>query len=210
MVSSSSADVPAFDWGRRYRDANTPWDCGGPHPEFVARLAAGERALSVPREPGASARAFVPGCGRGHDALALAKLGWEVTAVDLVPELADEVGPRLAPYRGRYLVSDALAFALSPKADLLFEHTFFSTLPPDRRREYGRMARRTLRVGGALVAIVFPIGRPADMDGPPFGYATEDLGRALGKSFKLRVDEPVQHPFERREWAERWAVFERI
>ena len=80
-----------YDWAAHYAAANTPWDLGGPHPELSQRLSDGD--LAPPRD---GARALVPGCGHGHDALALARRGWVVTAVDLVADLAETLGKELA------------------------------------------------------------------------------------------------------------------
>lgn len=195
-----------YDWERRYESRQTPWDLGEPHPELVARIAREERSITPRRERG---RALVPGCGRAYDALALARYGWQVTAVDVVASLRDDVQRQLAPSGGRFLAMDALALKTTPAWDLLFDHTFFCALPPERREEYGRWTRRVVAVGGRLVALVFPIDRPIDLGGPPFPMTTADLARALGKRFRLREDEPVEHPGVGREWAERWAVFER-
>ncbi|MHC4822112.1 MAG: hypothetical protein ACYTDX_10385, partial [Planctomycetota bacterium] len=75
------------DWGARYESGETPWDKGAAHPELVRRLEIDGLGC---RTYGHGARAFVPGCGRGWDAEALARAGWEVTGMDFVPELKDE------------------------------------------------------------------------------------------------------------------------
>jgi 2-polyprenyl-3-methyl-5-hydroxy-6-metoxy-1,4-benzoquinol methylase len=83
-------DHKHVDWGQRYRDENTPWDRGRAHPSLQARLDSGE--LAPPHE---NASCFVPGCGRGHDALGLARAGWKVTAMDMVSDLAGPLGEAL-------------------------------------------------------------------------------------------------------------------
>mgnify|MGYP002526737564 CR=1 FL=1 len=79
------------DWEALYQANDTFWDHGEASPGLVDYLAA-DPALP----PG---QALVPGCGRGHDARALAKAGWSVTGLDLAPSsvplakrLADEEG----------------------------------------------------------------------------------------------------------------------
>lgn len=198
--------MTTYDWERRYESRQTPWDLGAPHPELAARLAREDPAVTPRRE---RRRALVPGCGRAHDAIALARAGWQVTAVDLVASLRGEIQAALAPSGGRFLAMDALALRTTPAWDLLFDHTFFCALPPERRAEYGPWARRVVAVGGRLVALVFPIDRPVDLGGPPFPMTTDDLAGALGRRFRQRFDEPVEHPGAGREWGERWAVFER-
>ncbi len=189
-----------MDWAERYAEENTPWDCGGPHPELVLRF--DDLRLA------AGARAFVPGCGRGHDALYLAERGLVVTAVDLVDSLAEQVAARLAPHGGTFLAGDALGLELAP-FDLMFEHTFFCALDPAQRPAWGALAGRSVRPGGLLAALVFPGNRPLELGGPPWLTRTGDLAAALGPRFELETDEPAAQPVPRREWEERWAVFRR-
>ncbi|KAA3606736.1 MAG: methyltransferase domain-containing protein [Planctomycetota bacterium] len=196
------------DWAARYQEGHTPWDLGGPHPELAARL--DRRDPDLIRSPDTPARALVPGCGRGHDALALAEAGWRVTALDIVPALAPELAPALEKQGGRFQVGDALAYQADPPFDLLFEHTFFCALAPAKRPIYGHMAQRILRPGGRLAAIVFPIGREPKSDGPPYSMTVEDLSAALGSGFRLLENRPVAHPGKGRAWPEVWADFERL
>lgn len=195
-------EIDAF-WRGRYRSGDTPWHVEGGHPELAERLAGGELGL-VP-----GARAYVPGCGRGHDALLLSRAGAHVTAVDLIDELAPLLAGALERHGGRFIVADALAFTPEPRADLLFEHTFFCAIPPERRADYGAMARRALLPGGRLFALVFPIGRPPELGGPPHAVTTAELARALGDEFELVLDEPVRQRLATRPWEERWASFRR-
>lgn len=58
-----------------YRVGFTPWD-DAPGPKLLDRVLDSESA-------GAGRRALDVGCGKGRDAIHLAKKGWEVTAVDL-------------------------------------------------------------------------------------------------------------------------------
>jgi SAM-dependent methyltransferase len=58
-----------------YRLGFSPWD-NTPGPQLLDRVLAGDSA-------GAGRRALDVGCGKGRDAIHLAKKGWEVTAVDL-------------------------------------------------------------------------------------------------------------------------------
>ncbi|MDP6850767.1 MAG: hypothetical protein QF524_07495, partial [Planctomycetota bacterium] len=111
-------------WSSRYRDNNTPWDKGGPHPELLAKLNEGSKEVMAPPSGG---RALVPGCGRGWDALALAKQGWNVLAVDLVEALKPQLQPALKKAGGRFKVADALAIDEGP-FNLIFEHTFYCAL----------------------------------------------------------------------------------
>lgn len=190
-------------WSKRYEDEDTPWDLGRPHPDLTTRLPELLGYLGPGR------RVFVPGCGRGHDAEALARTGLEVMAVDVVPGLASRVRTRLEPFGGEFGWEDALLHRPDEAYDLLWEHTFFCAIGPDDRHRYGDMARRCLRRGGILAGVLFPVGKPAQWGGPPWGVSVEALEQALGSSFRRLRDEPAAKPIEARSWKERWIVFKK-
>lgn len=193
------AMVEGTDWAARYRSGDTPWDLGGPHPELSVRLQDGRLA---PPRPGA--KAFVPGAGAGHDALALARRGWAVTAVDLVVDLAPRVGPELERKGGRFVVGDAIAFDGAGEFDLVWDHTFFCAIPPARRADWGRQVESLLVPGGVYSALVFPVGKPAAEGGPPFGMEEAHVLEVLGPLFRLDASGPVSRAVPRRTWRENW------
>ena len=164
-------------WNALYEGGSTPWDLGRPHPELDRRL-----SLDPALGTAGVGRALVPGAGTGHDAAALARAGWDVTALDLADATEGGLLEALAPYGGSVEIGDALAFTPEEPFDLVFDHTFFCAIDPALRPEFGSMCRRVLRSGGAIVSIVFPIGSP-DSGGPPWGFDPEMLGAALGEGF---------------------------
>ncbi len=187
----------AADWRIRYVSGSTPWDLGKPHPELLTRIP----ALGPP------GRALVPGAGRGHDARALADAGWEVVAIELVPDLEAELAAAVGP-AGSAVIGDALTWEPPDPVDLVFDHTFFCALPPRRRPQFGRWAEAVVRPGGRVVSVVFPHGRDLAAGGPPYGMSARDLGAALGDGFALVEDAPAIHP-RGRGWQTRWAEFVR-
>lgn len=192
------------DWAARYHAGDTPWDLGGPHPELSVRLQDGR--LAPPR---AGAKALVPGAGAGHDALALARRGWRVTAVDGVAELATMVGPDLERLGGSYVTGDALAFTTDEPFDLVWDHTFFCAIDPTERARWGARAGELVAPGGRYVALVFPLGKPAAEGGPPHGMSAEDVIGVLGPLFKVEESVPVSRPVARRTWREHWLAMGR-
>lgn len=184
------------DWSERYRAGTIPWDLGRAHPELVERLP----GLGPP------GTALVPGAGRGHDVSALASAGWEVTAIDFAPAVADDLGAAVGT-QGRVVIGDVFAFAPPEPVDLLFDHTFFCTLPPDDRTGFGSWAAEVVRPGGRVASVVFPIDRSETEAAPPYPMTVADLTAALGPAFALDVDEPADRGGRR--WETRWAVFRR-
>jgi len=158
---------------------------------------------------------MVPGAGAGHDAIALARRGWTVTAIDLVPELAGLVGPQLERNGGRYLTGDAIEFQWSGSAeeggfDLIWDHTFFCAIDPERRHPWGARVSELLRPGGKYVSLVFPVGKPREEGGPPFGMDESAVSGALGSLFRIEECTPVSRPVARRQWREHWLEATRV
>ena len=202
--NNKNEPVTVQGWADRYAVDNTPWDLGGPHPELAARLVDGR--LAPPHE---GARAVVPGCGRGHDAVALARRGWNVTAVDPVEALGSELAPMLERVGGRFVVGDALTFEDDP-FDLIWDHTFFCAIHPDVRPAWGERAAQLLVPGGHYAALMFPVGRPVEEGGPPFGMDGVAVMDALGARFRRLEETDLERPVSRRTWRERWLLAERL
>ena len=188
------------DWEAHYRDKETPWDCGAPHPELVNRFRAGDD----------DRRVLVAGCGFGHDAVHFGNLGLYVLGLDFVPDLVEGTSKRLEEVGGEFLIADAFAWEPETPFDVAFEHTFFCAIDPEQRADWGAMMRRALRVGGRVCALAYPLGKPAENGGPPHGYRVEDLQNALGDDFEKVVDEPAEKTLDRRDWEERWVEFLRV
>lgn len=186
----------AFDWAARYRDADTPWDLGRAHPELDAWLAAN------PAPKGG--RALVPGCGTAHDGAALARAGWCVTAVELLAEAPLAANRRaIEDAGGEVVTGDALGYEPAAPFDLVLEHTFLSALELDDRPRWAELLHRSVRAGGTLVILAFPLDRPSELGGPPFGYALADV-EALLPGFTFVEARPLQHPVGKRRWGEAW------
>ena len=187
------------DWAARYESGNTPWNVGEAHPELVARL--GDERVSG-REIGG--RAFVPGCGLGHDAIALARAGFTVTAVDGVAALEETVRPALEQLGGQFVVGNALEYTDDEPFDLIWEQTFFSAIDPTGRPDWSAMVNRLLRAEGRFCAIAFPGDRPLAMNGPPWLTSPQDLTGTLGGGYRVVAIEPVRHRVPGRQWSEHW------
>jgi len=201
--------APQFDWRARYAEDNTPWDLGGAHAGLVEWLSAGGSDL-------ARGKAVVPGCGKGHDPLFLARAGFDVDAIDIVDLCAGHCGELLAEAGGRFQVANFLGFDASNVAsfggpwDLLYEHTIFCAISLEQRAAFGAAAAASVKSGGHLVSFLFPTNKPEEEGGPPFRATPEALCAALGDAFELLEDvESVTPGAERRNWKERRLLFRR-
>ena len=166
----SETNTPAgVDWEQRFRDEDAPWERDHVHPAVAHWAAAGVLT------PGA--RIHVPGCGRGREPEALARLGLAVTAVDLSETAMAWQRARLgdAGLDAALVTGDALAFRPDPPADLVWEQTFLCAINPHDRKRYEAMAFDSLAPGGRLLALFM---QKEERGGPPYGCGLDAM-RAL-------------------------------
>ena len=190
-------------WNARYELGSIPWDLGRPHPELAERLS-DDPTLGT----GAVGAAFVPGAGTGHDAAALASAGWRVTAMDIAPAVEASLARRLSGFDARVVIGDALSLDPNEPFDLVFDHTFFCALDPDRRGDFGEMVDRVTADRADLVSVVFPLHKAHDAGGPPWGFAASDVAAALPSGFR-QVELAPEARVPGRHWPHRWARWRR-
>lgn len=159
MSKQLDIDKPDF-WEEIYQNGRAGWDLGGPTPAFRRLLQAGTL------KPG---RILVTCAGRGHDARAFARHGFQVDAVEFASEpvrdmqsLADPDAPV------RIIQADlfTLSHELDSQYDYVLEYTCYCAINPARRPEYADLIARLLKPHGILIALIFPTNdKPG---GPPF------------------------------------------
>ncbi len=193
-----------MEWSARYDLAFTPWDLGKSHPDLVQRLTE-DPSLSQ----GALGTAYVPGCGTGHDAAALAAAGWNVTAIDFAAAVEPELRRRLEPFGADVHIGDALAFRAATGFDLILDHTFFCAIDPGERPEFGAMVDQLLADDGTFISIVYPLDKPTEDGGPPWGIDSVTISRALGPKFELAF-EGSRATVPGRKWPHAWLEWRRI
>ena len=159
--SAMSAAPPQIEfWRGRYRTGRTPWDLGA--------VSAPVRTL-VERWFPPSGRVFIPGCGRGHEALFLAERGYAVTALDLVPEPLAYLREQAAARALRLDIREGDLFALAAEEqaryDVWLEQTCLCALPPARFADYEALAQRLLKPGGQLLGVFMEVSCD---EGPPY------------------------------------------
>jgi SAM-dependent methyltransferase len=196
----SRVDDPAF-WEASYREHRDGWELGAPTPPLARALR--DRWI----EPGA--RALVVGCGRGHEVRALAAAGWaHVSGIDFA-ESAIAEARRLTPpeLASRIAWRQEDLFAL-PDADFdtAVEHSSLCAIDPARRAAWFAAVHRSLRPGGALLALFYTHGRPG---GPPFGATSDELSAlATAAGFTIeRAEIPEDSVAQRR--GDEWLVLAR-
>lgn len=168
MSANSSAKPvgPTVEfWEQRFQEGNTPWDRGAANPQLDAWLASG--ALKP-------CRILVPGCGAGYEVVALARAGFDVTALDYSPAALALTRENL--YRAGLIASlvqaDALSWYPVRPFEAIYEQTCLCALYPDSWRAYADQLHAWLKPGGRLYALFVQYLRPGAADGtisgPPY------------------------------------------
>ena len=145
-------------WEAKYRRGEDGWERGAPNPALEAWLARGV--------PAPGARVLVPGCGRGHEVVALARRGFDVVGVDFAPSAVEALSARLAQegLSAEVVAADLFDYEGGP-FDAIYEQTCLCALDPARWPDYERWLFARLRPGGLLLALFMQTGADG---GPPF------------------------------------------
>jgi SAM-dependent methyltransferase len=195
-----SVESPDY-WENSYRSGRLPWDLGIPAPALTTWLAT---------HPGDGQRAFNPGCGMGHDAVAMTAAGYAVTANDFAASAA--AATRLAADAAglKLEVLQADLFTLTPENagcyDLWVEHTCFCAIDPAMRKRYVEVAAALLKPAGCLFAVFFTHG---ESGGPPFDVQRAEIESLFSARFEIERLEPVTNSVPSRQGEETLAVFRR-
>lgn len=200
-IGRKKQPVDAAFWEGRYEAKDTGWDQGAASPGLVDFL---EKEKYIP------GTVLVPGCGRGHDARALVKAGFKVTAID-VSDIAMRDAQKLAKSENlkniQFRKTDFFKVSekLKGSYEWLFEHTFFCAIDPSLRGKYVQTAARLLKKDGYLLGVFYNI-QPES--GPPFGTTREELVERFSPKFTLKL-ERVPRSFPNREGKELLMLWQR-
>jgi SAM-dependent methyltransferase len=160
-----------------YRVGLVFWRRTAPPADLVA-LVEGTSALP----PG---RALELGCGTGTDTIYLARHGWDVTAVDMVPK-ALAIARRNATAAGvspRFIEGDVTRLqdlGVGGGYDLVLDFGCFHTLPEDRRSAYVTGASEAAAPGATL--LLYGFKRPPKAAPIHSGMTAEEVERRFGSA----------------------------
>jgi SAM-dependent methyltransferase len=167
-----------------YRLGVTPWERRDVEQTWRSLL----EGLDGP----ATGRALDVGCGSGRDAVHLAKLGWQVTAVDAV-EQALESARRRAEQEGVEVnwtegdVGRLAELGLEPGFTLLYDFGCIHGLPDEARRGAAHGLTQLAATGATLLLLAFKAGRRVFL---PRGMDEEEILALLGDAWELQHVEP--------------------
>lgn len=183
---SDQTDLTCHGWQSRYDQGKTGWDRGQPNSMLEQWIA---NKVLMP------SRVLIPGCGRGHEVIRLAQLGFDVTGVDFAPSAVRHLQAELLQ---RNLIatvhqSDVFEFDDEQGFDFIYEQTCLCAIAPTRWQEYERKLRQWLRPRGQLLALFMQSGKRTE---PPYSCELEEMRTLFSYvnwewlSAPLRVEHP--------------------
>ncbi len=201
-----------MSWEARYQQQDTPWDKGAPAPPLLELLA--QRHCDW-----GTGAVLVPGCGRGHDARALAHAlpHNRIIGMDLAPTAISQAQALSAAETFPSLEFCEVDFLQSTRADYpdcgsIFEHTCFCAIDPALRGAYAEACARLLPIGGLWVAIIFLTPREEDDPtvGPPYQSSEPEIYSLFSPAFRLVQKYRPQQAYKGRHGKEIVMIWERV
>jgi cyclopropane fatty-acyl-phospholipid synthase-like methyltransferase len=170
-----------LDWEALYRDEDVekmPWFTPELDHDFVGAL----KSLKV-----RSAHVLDLGTGPGTQAIALARLGFDVVASDISGTAVQKAGERAKEKRARirFVKDDILATQLKGPFDMIFDRGIFHVFPPEKRNAYVQSVSGLLRKGGHLLLKCFSDKEPPGEG--PYRISEEEIRRSFSVALQVLV-----------------------
>ncbi len=158
-------------WESRYQTGSTGWDRGTTSANLNYWL---DNNLLEP------CRILIPGCGNGYEVMSLAKLGFDVVAIDIAPSAINNLQAMLDKENltADLVLGDFFTWAPDNKFDAIFEQTSLCALPPTEWKEYESQLYNWLKPQGNIFAQFMQTGREG---GPPFHCELNDMNTLFSK-----------------------------
>lgn len=190
-------------WENIYLNNDAGWDLGGATP-YIEKTSDEIKKGKV----------IILGCGRGYDAVMLAKKGFQVTAVDFSPSaikflnnLADKQGVLVKIIQKNIF---SLIDNFESHFDYVIEQTCFCAIDIKRRSEYELLVNKLLKVKGQLIGLWFPIGKKVAEGGPPFGVSIKEIKLLFRNKWNIVKEEYSTLSVEKRRDREKIIIFEKL
>jgi len=152
-------------WESRYKAGTTGWDRGNTSTNLSYWL---DNDLLKP------CRILIPGCGNGYEVITLAKLGFDVVAIDIAPTAIENLQGMLDKEKltAELVLGDFFTWNPLEKFDAIFEQTSLCALPPKEWKQYESQLLNWLKPQGMIFAQFMQTGREG---GPPFHCELNDM-----------------------------------
>ena len=192
---------PQF-WEDIYLEDDAGWDLGESTPVFDKI----SDALPL-------GKVCIIGCGRGYDAVMFSQKGFEVTAIDFAPSAISTL-QSLASGAGVMInIVETDIFLLtsqfSCEFDYVIEQTCFCAINPSRREEYEQLVKTIIKPNGKLIGLWFPLDKPMDDGGPPWGTTISEVKSIFYDGWKIEKEEFPELSISPRKNREKLIIFKR-
>jgi len=148
-----------LDWESLYQQGDTAWDRGEASPALLHWL---DKAIISEKQ-----RVLIPGCGRGYEVIALAKMGCDTTAIDIAESAikALKYGLEKNNVKAEVICGDIFSYQPTCLFDVIYEQTCLCALPLVYRDDYEKRLSSWLKPGGIVCLSIMQTG---EKSGPPF------------------------------------------
>ncbi|KAJ2804724.1 hypothetical protein H4R20_002391 [Coemansia guatemalensis] len=214
MSYKASGNVAADEynqiWHKCWNTNVTMWDKGDISPALRELIE--EKHWQLPDGQG-----IVPGCGRGYDAMFLAKPTLHMVGADLSP-IAVSTATKLRDEKGipsklvEFKTMDFFKFDVpQDKFQVAYDYTFFCALHPSMRASWGARYAEILSPGAHLIALMYPLAKSEEdrERGPPFLLNEDDYHKVLDANFELVHIDPECKTHDTRAGVETITVWRR-
>lgn len=173
-------------WETRYQTGSTGWDRGSSSLNLNYWI---DNNLLKP------CRILIPGCGNGYEVLTLAKLGFDVVAIDIAPSAIENLQVALDKENltAELVLGDFFSWQPTEKFNAIFEQTSLCALPPKEWKQYEAQLHQWLKLQGKLFAQFMQTGREG---GPPFHCELTDMFELFPKEKWLWSEEHTEQEKE--------------
>ena len=170
--------VPAGEFVERYAKGDLPWQIDRPQPEVLRLIEEGKFESPI----------LDLGCGAGDNAIELARRGYRVLGMDMVPEALrmarEKAGKAGLSQPPEFLLGDALKLEESgAEAETVLDCALFHIFEDEERPAYVRGLETVLIPGGRLHILSF--SELETREPGPRRLTQESIVGAFGKGWSL-------------------------
>lgn len=189
----TQCDVPMDKnyWDTRWEKQETGWDIGYPSSaitKYMDGIADKNTAI------------LIPGCGNAYEAEYLIQQGFtNITLIDIAPLAVENLKKK---FEGQSAISILCEDFFEHKGsyDLVLEQTFFSAIPPFKRKDYVAKMHEILKENGRIVGLLFD--KQFNNPFPPFGGCPCEYRPILENHFEIKTMEKCYNSIEPRKGSE--------
>ncbi len=183
-------------WSQLWQKNETGWDIGQASPAIIQYMS---------QYPNKNKAILIPGCGNAHEAEFLVAAGFtNITLIDIAAEAVESLKEKFSD-RPQVKILCEDFFEHAGNYDLIIEQTFFSAIPPGRRKEYAKKMASILHQDGKLIGVLF--NKKMDQPLPPFGGSPDIYKAIFEPYFNIKTMDECYNSVPRRSQAELFIIF---